>query len=256
MNTILSKLLCQQWCASADIQPFSTGVRVSLPLFGRDGDACALYVEPSIGGWRISDKGATLMRLSYEHDLASLLEGQRGKIFGQVVTESGAEFLDGEIFLHSTENQLAENLLAMGQALTRIEDIGMWTRLRIANTFYDDLFESLQGIAGADKVHRNWLLPNLSNAADYPIDAMIETGGRAPLFVFGVPSSDKAKLVTIILQHFNAAQITFDSLVVYQDIASISTKDQRRLVNAANDMIDSLSSREDLARKIKHRLVA
>lgn len=255
MNAALSSLLCQQWCASADIKAFGAGARVSLPMYGRDGDAYSLYLEPEIGGWSISDKGASLMRLSYEHDLDALLGGQRGKIFGQVVAESGAEYLDGEIVLHSTESDLATNLLEMGRTLTRIEDIGMWTRLRVSSTFYDDLYDQLKDIVGAEKVHQSWLIPELTNAGDYPIDAMIDTG-RAPLLVFGVPSSDKAKLVTIILQHLNATRIAFDSLVVYQDMGAIPSKDQRRLVNAANDMIDSIGSRDDLARKIKHRLAA
>ena len=224
-------------------------------MYGRDGDAYSLYLEPEIGGWIISDKGASLMRLSYEHDLDTLLGGQRGKVFSQVVAESGAEYLDGEIILRSTESDLAASLLKMNRTLTRIEDIGMWTRLRVTNTFYDDLNEQLKEIAGSEKVHQNWLIPDLPNAGDYPVDAMIETG-RAPLLVFGVPSSDKAKLVIIILQHLNATHIAFDSLVVYQDMGAIPSKDQRRLVNAANDMIDSIGSRDDLARKIKHRLAA
>ncbi|MDX8379203.1 MAG: hypothetical protein R8K48_04040, partial [Gallionella sp.] len=112
-----------------------------------------------------------------------------------------------------------------------------------------------KSLAGSNKVHRNWVIPELSNAGDYPVDAMIETG-RAPLFVFGVPSSDKAKLVTIILQHLNATNIAFDSLVIYQDMEFVPRGDQRRLVNVANDMIDSLDSRDDLARKIKLRLAA
>jgi hypothetical protein len=196
-----------------------------------------------------------MMRLSYEHDLDTLLDGQRKKVLEQVVRDGGAEFENGEVWLHSGETNLAEGLMRLEQTLSRIEDIGLWTRLRIANTFYDDLFTTLQGIAGADKVQRNWLIPSLANTGDYPIDAMITTA-RAPLFVFGVPNSDKARLVTIILQHFNAARINYESLIVYQDMENIPARDQRRLTNAANDMIDSLAANDDLSRKIKHRLTA
>lgn len=255
MNTALATLLCQQWCKHADIQACGEGVRVSLPSFARDGDTHAIYLEPTLGGWRLSDKGAALMRLSYEHDLDHLLDGQRGKILGQVIAESGAQLDDGEVWLHSSEADLAASLMLLEQALTRIEDLALWTRLRIASTFYDDLYASVQGIAGADKVQRNWLIPELANTADYPIDMMISTA-RAPLFVFGVPSSDKARLVTIILQHLNAAQINYESLIVYQDMGNIPARDQRRLTNAANDLIDSIGATADLTRKIKHRLVA
>lgn len=251
----IKELLCEQWCADAVVAEDSAGLRISLPVYESDGDAVTVWVTPELGGWRIADNATTFMRLSYEMDLDLLDSGQRAKVLETILRESGISDDGGNLTMTVPEDELTQSLLTFGQAIARIGDIRLWNRARVASTFYDDLSEVLNSIVGEADVIADYLVPELPDAADYPIDFYVR-GGSKPLYVFGIPSGDKAKLATIILQRLAATGHQFESLIVPSDITAIPQKDLRRLVNAANDMVDGLASRDALERKIHHRLLA
>lgn len=129
----------------------------------------------------------------------------------------------------------------------------MWSRTRVNTTFYEDLEHELRRIVGDERVRRNFIVEGVRDAQNYPVDFAIETGGL-PFYVFGVPSTDKAKLATIILQHLQQCGHRFESLVVPADIDLITKADHRRLINAANDMVTGLDATEPLERKVRLRL--
>ena len=100
-----------------------------------------------------------------------------------------------------------------------------------------------------EKIRPDYTLPNHADAESYPIDFRIE-GRRAPLFLFGVASRDKARLVTIILEHWLRAKIEFDSLLIFQDQQIIPRLDLARLSNVGGEQVASLDASEDFQRKI------
>lgn len=255
MPSAIKELLCEQWCADAVVGEDSAGTRISLPMYEADGDAVTVWITPSMGGWTISDNATTYMRLSYDMDLDLLDSGQRAKVLETVLRESGIADDGGNLTMRVAEDELAQSLLTFGQAIARIGDIRLWSRARVASTFYDDLAGELKRIAGDSNVKADYVVPDLQGAKDYPIDFYV-TGGAKPLYVFGIPSADKAKLATIILQRLAALGHQFESLIVPSDISAIPQKDLRRLLNAANDMVDGLAARDALERKILHRLAA
>jgi hypothetical protein len=67
-----------------------------------------------------------------------------------------------------------------------------------------------------------------------------------PLYLFGVPNRDKARLATIVLQQLNSANLDFNSMVVFQNATDIPHRDLNRLMSAANDMVASIYSSDDL----------
>jgi len=77
---------------------------------------------------------------------------------------------------------------------------------------------------------------------------------NTPLYLFGVPSRDKARLATIILQHLIAAGRDFNSMIVFQNMGDLPRADVSRLTNAANDQVDSLDAADDLRRKLLRRV--
>lgn len=251
----LKRLLCEQWCADAVVSEDAGGLRVSLPMYEADGDAVTVWISPGIGGWKICDNATTFMRLSYEMDLDLLDSGQRAKVLDAILSESGIHDEGGNLTLTAPEDELTQALLTFGQAIGRIGDIKLWNRARVASTFYDDLGNELKRIAGESNVFKDYVVPGIVGSSDYPIDFYIR-GGAQPLYVFGIPSADKAKLATIILQRLSALGHQFESLVVPSDLSAIPTKDFRRLLNAANEVVDGLAAREPLERKIRHRLTA
>jgi hypothetical protein len=245
--------LCATFCKDVAVQQRSAGIAVSLPIVGRDGDHLTAYVNEATGGWRISDMGATLMRLSYENDLAKLLSGSRNRLYKTVLKESGLDEDDGELYIEVPAAELTRGLFALGQGVTRIEDLGLWTRSRVESTFQDDLRGVVIEAAGTDRVIENYEVPGIPSAENYLVDFCVRTH-REPLYIFGVQNRDRARLATIILQHLNQHKQRFNSMIVYADIEEIPSVDQRRLMLSANDAIPSIVERETIIAKIGHRL--
>lgn len=247
--------LCSAFCRDVKVVENGDEVAVFLPIVGRDGDHLTAYVSLTTGGWRVSDKGATLMRLSYENDLSKLLVGARERLFNTVLQESGLQEDDGELFTEVPADALPIGLFALAQGAIRIEDLGLWTRTRIESSFTDDLRALIIEAAGAENVVEGYEVPDLPSAESYPIDFYVRTS-REPLYVFGVGSRDKARLATIILQHLAAHTQKFNSMVVYADIDEIPKPDTKRLMIAANDSVPSITERNGIKAKIAHRMAA
>lgn len=252
-TTELQHLLCEQWCADADMATDEGGIRISMPLTAADGDAITVWLTPDLGGWVVRDHGTTLMRLSYGTDLDLLAEGHRAKVVARILSEQGVQLDDGELSTRALEGSLGVAMMRMGQAMLRLADIRLWSKTRIAGTFYEDLERTLRRVAGNDRVHSRYTVPGIPDAGSYPVDFAV-LGGTHPLYVFGVPSTDKARLVTIMLQHLQHAQQRFDSMVVCSDLDALPRADRRRLINAANDIVTGADEIETIERKVRARL--
>jgi len=253
MNTELQELLCEQWCADVEIGEDSAGMRLSLPITEPDGDAITVWIKKIAGGWKLRDCGSTFMRLSYDMDVDLLADGQRARVLEKILAEHRLVLEDGEVVQEVKERNLGAALLGFGQAMSRIGDIKLWTKARVASTFYDDLRTTLTDIVGADRLLSDYIVPDIQDASTYPIDFAV-LGAPRPLYIFGVPTSEKAKLATIVLQRLQQEAHVFESLIIPSDIESIGKPDLRRLMNAANDLVDSSSSYQAISRKIRQRL--
>lgn len=226
-------------------------VLVSTPFTYPDGDRLSIYLNPlATGGYRLSDKGATLMRLSYEHDISKLSEGTRHKIFRQIVSEMGISDDDGDLHLEVPPANLATGIFQFGQALTRIHDLSFLSRVQVENTFYDDLRANLVSIVGSDAIVHDYVAPGVPNADEYTADFRV-AGGKKPVLIWGVPTQTKARLATIVMQHLQKHAFAFRSLIVYSDMASIPRADVSRLTAAANDQVPSLAEFDALRNKLK-----
>lgn len=251
----LQTVLCRALCAQAVVTSVRDGFwRVETPFKFPDGDAYTLYLQQvASGGLRISDAGSTLMHLSYENDVDKLREGTRGRLLQQVLAESDLEEDEGEFFVDSAVEDIGRSIFRFGQALTRIHDLTFLNRLRSESTFYDDLREILRTLVGAERLRESYVVPDVPRASEYPVDYFVE-GEGSPLYLFGVPNRDKARLATIILQHLIGAGRDFNSMIVFQNMAELPRADVSRLTNAANDQVDSLDAAEDLRRKLLRRV--
>jgi len=189
------------------------------------------------------------MHLSYENDLDKFREGTRRKLFDQLLAESGIREEEGKLVLDTTIEDLGRSILRYGQAITRIYDLTFLNRARVASTFYEDLKELLYNIVDNSKITPNFILPDQPNAQDYSIDYRIE-GKRGHLFLLGIASRDKARLATIVLEHWLRYSVEFDSLLVFQDQQEVPRGDLARLSNAGGEMVASLDAVDDFKRKL------
>lgn len=158
----------------------------------------------------------------------------------------------GEIYLDAPPNELSTAIFRFSQTLTNINDLTFLNRARAESTFYEDLAELLNQVIEPEKIQRDYMYPDMQNAADYPIDYRIE-GKIDPLFLFGIPNRDKARLVTIVLERLLRAEAQFDSVLIFADQGAIPRQDLARLSNAGGEMIASLDAQDDLRRKVVRR---
>jgi len=249
----VKQLLCNSFCRDIGFKETRNGAIVSLPIFDMDGDAFSIYLSEITGGWRLSDGASTVMRLSYENDLDTLLKGSRFDLFNNYVVEAGAEYDDGEFTMQIPADQLVMGLFEFTRLLNRISDLALLKQHRVVSTFKDQLREALFSLLPSDQIHENYRVPGLPNADDYVIDYMVEA--ETPLFLFGASNKDSVRLSIITMQYLEKHDINFNSLVILEDSSKLPTQDLNRLMIAANDIIPNLHEMQAIEKKIKHRLV-
>ena len=256
LNTeALRDLLCARLCEDVGVIARPDGELMLRTHFTfPDGDGYPFHLaEAPSGGLRLSDHGHTLMHISYEHDIDALLTGTRGMLLDRIVGESGLSYEEGVFAVETSAEQLPEAIFNFGQALTRIYDLTLFSRSNVGSTFYDDLADYLMDFVDSSKLEKDYL-PQVLNAVAYPVDYRIEGKSGIPLFLYGVPNRDKARLTTIMLGHFHRQQLDFESIIVFENQAEIPRADLARLSDVCGDMISSLESITDLSRKLLRRV--
>jgi hypothetical protein len=246
--------LCKQFCADVKLHRRTDDkVMLETPFSFPDGDQYALYLEETrTGGIRLSDGGSTLIQLSYENDTDKLFEGARSTLFEQIIGEQGVQFDNdsGQFFLETNIQDLSRAAFQLGQAMTRVHDLSFLNRSRVASTFYDDLKEHLCDLLPRENVKQNYIVSGLPNSDHYPVDFCFEGKAGAPVFLFGIPNRDKARLATICLQYFLQNKVDFESVLVFQNQEEIPRGDLSRLSNVGGEQISSLNAEDDFRRKI------
>ena len=252
----LRKLLCERLCEEVRVEQRPDGAPMLRTHFRfPDGDSFPIRLsEAPAGGLRLSDRGHTLMHLSYEHDVDKFLDGIRGMLLERIVGESGLQRDGGVFFLDTAPERLPEAIFNFGQALTRVYDLTLLSRSNVGSTFYDDLADLLARLVDESKLERDYEPEGAPNARNYPVDYRIEGKGGVPVFLYGVPNRDKARLTTIMLSHFRLHAILFESILVFEDQAEIPRRDLARLSDVGGEMVASLEAGEDLARKVNMRM--
>jgi len=255
----LRTLLCERLCEEVRVDRRPDGALMLRTHFEfPDGDRFPIHVsESASGGLRLSDRGHTLMHISYEHDVDSFLDGTRGMILERIMGETGLRW-DGDrgvLCLDTAPERLPAAIFAFGQALTRVYDLTLLSRSNVGSTFYDDLADLLFSYVDEARIERDFR-PDAPNADAYPVDYRIEGKNDVPLFLYGVPNRDKARLTTIMLSHFHRHDLRFESILVFEDQAAIPRADLARLSDVGGDMISSLASHEDFNRKLLQRVAA
>jgi hypothetical protein len=253
----IESILCTNLCAEVRVRKKSESLlQIETPFFFSDGDPYQIYIQERPGGLiRLSDMGHTLMHLSYDNDIDKFRAGTRGKILELIKAETQLDEEDGAFFIEAPIDKLGLSIFRLGQGLTKINDLTFLNRARAESTFYEDFQEQLFRIAGEEKVTKDYFYPDIESPKDYPIDYKMD-GKNGPLFLFGIPNRDKARLTTIIIERLLRANAEFDSLLIFADQGSIPKGDMSRLMNAGGEMIASLDAEADFTRKLLRKLVA
>lgn len=250
----LENKLCSLLCAEIKLHTKNADlIAIETPFSFPDGDPYQIYLKEMPGGiMRLTDMGHTLMHLSYDNDIETFREGTRSKLLEQIKSDTSLEEDNGEFYVDTNINNIGADIFKISHALIKINDLTFLNRFRVESTFYEDLRHDIIDIIGEDNLHEDYIYTSMNNAEDYPIDFMIK-GKQDPLFLFGVPNKDKARLTTIILERLLRSNANFDSLIIFAEQESIPKRDLARLSNVGGEMIASLDAKDDLKRKIMRR---
>lgn len=251
----LKETLCTSLCKEVNLYPrLDERVIVDTPFKFPDGDSLLILAEPaSGGGLRLTDCGHTLMHLSYSMDIDDIAKpGNRNDIFRRIIEDHGLVFDNGQIYVDVPADDIGRAIFRLGQALSQIFDITFLSRAKVSSTFYDDLDRAVHKVAPDAKIQKNYIVENQENAQDYPIDYRLDyPQGGLPLFLFGIPSNEKAKLATLVIQHWRTLGLEFASFIVFQNQERIGRSDVARLTNVGDESISSLGAIPDMRRKLE-----
>ncbi len=248
----LEAVLCDRLCTTVRLHKRDDGVlMLDTPFTFPDGDHFPMYLSESrTGGIVLSDRGHILMHISYEHDIDTLYDGVRASLREQIVLEHGIREDNGVFLVESSPDQLANSIFGFGQALTKIYDLTFLSRDRVVSTFYEDMKSVLFGIVGEEKIEVDYVPLDVPNANNYPVDYRLAGRDGSSVFIYGVPNRDKARLTTITLSHFLLNNLSFESIIVFENQQEIPRLDVARLTNVAGTAVASLEAESDLRRKI------
>lgn len=249
---LLEKTLCERLCAKVTVHKRDDStLMLDTPFTFPDGDQYPIYLtETRAGGVVLSDQGHTLMHISYEHDVDAFLEGTRAALLEQVVREAGMRERAGVFSVEVAPEQLAEAVFQFGQALTKVYDLTFLSRAHVASTFYEDLKATLFSMIDAEDIEADYAPPD-TDRNSYRVDYRLWGRRERPVFLYGVPNRDKARLTTIMLSHFLLHKLSFESVIVFEDQQEIPRFDLARLTNVADTAVASLAAQDDLQRKLR-----
>lgn len=251
----LKDSLCTSLCQEVRLYPrMDNRIVVDTPFRFPDGDSLLILAEPvSTGGLRLTDCGHTLMHLSYSMDVDDIAKpGNRNELFQRIIEDHGLSFVDGQIYVDVATDDIGRAVFRLSQALSQIFDINFLSRNRVSSTFYEDLDRAVHKVAPEAQIQKNYVVKDKENAEDYPIDYRLDfPGGNLPLFLFGIPSNEKAKLATLVIQHWRTQGLKFTSFIVFQDQLRIGRADVARLTNVGDESISSLGAIADMKRKLE-----
>jgi hypothetical protein len=123
----------------------------------------------------------------------------------------------------------------------------------ISNQFYNKLDLILMGLFPDLQFKKNYMFKLTDSLSYFQIDYYVE-GKHAPLYIFGIPNKDKARLTNIVLERLLRAKVNFDSLLIFADQTTMTRSDLARLSNTGGEMIASLDAVEDFSRKLLRKV--
>ena len=237
---------------------------LSMPFKFPDGDQYSIYINELENGLiRISDCANTIMRLSYDTpDVEKYFNGNRGQLMDQILKEYKIIQEDGNFYIDVAIKEFAQGIFRLTHALSQIYDLSYLDRDRVRSTFYEDLERMLNDIIKdkAIEKYNDYKAPDLAHAENYIIDYALTKPNTAiePLFLFGVPSIDKAKLVTITLHYFWRNKYKMRSLIIFENQEQIGNKHLIRLMdsNIGGSQVSSIELREPIQNNIERHFDA
>ena len=212
--------------------------QVIMPFEHPDTDLVEVYAKITDDSniIQLTDMGVTLMRLSYTVDITN---NSTKKYLKSIIKDQSLTETAGEIAYFVNKNELEKEIGYFIQGLSKVLSIASLTRTVKESIFLDLLSDFIIAEAQKYKPIKNFV-PIVKND-DYMVNYKFGfPDTKRPIFLFGVNNSNNAKEALSSILYFMNENISFKSTIVYEDIASMGAKDQRRLMDIADKQFSSI----------------
>ena len=206
------------------------------PFYHEDGDMYDIFIEdtPADHPVRLTDKGLTLMRLSYSYEIDT---PNKERIFHQILREHGVQNDDGELFIVTSHDRTYQTIMRFTRAITAITNMALYRREVVRSLFYEMFAEFVRsGLTQFEPVGP--YLP-LADRDDLEVNFMIPSRHK-PIFLFGSKDDSKAKLIAISCLEFLRNDVSFRSVVVHENFESLTSRDRKIITNVVDKQFTDL----------------
>lgn len=232
----------------AEVRLISEGIdryRIFSPFTFPDGDHLSIVLRRDSVGWILSDEGHTLMHLSYRMDISDVMQGNRGEIINNILSQYFITEREGELIHVVPGDQYGDALFQMVQGLIRISDISFLSREFVRSTFKEDVIgyiESIQVTSG--RLIRNWYDNAHDPVGQYKADAFIPTK-HEPIVLFVLQNDDRVRDATINLLQYEKWGLGVHSIAIFENLETINRKALAKFTDVCGKMFSSYDGNKD-----------
>ncbi|MRG98110.1 DUF1828 domain-containing protein [Polyangium spumosum] len=145
MNIEPCRLVAEQLGALFVCTPHDAYIRMRTPLLYPDGDVIDIFVRPQGNRMLVTDLGESLRWLRTQTASASRRSPKQQTMIQDVCQTHGIELFKGMLVLRDVEpTRLAEAVLRLGQAASRVGDLWFTMRTRTAQSVTDEVEDLLR----------------------------------------------------------------------------------------------------------------
>lgn len=222
------------------------------PFMFDDGDHLVVLLKSKDGKWLFTDEGHTFMHVSY--DDIDIDKGTRKKIIDNVLSGYGIQNQEGELIAEIYNSQFGDALYSYLQGLIKITDISYLTRERVRSTFMEDLKAFIEEKVPSDRLIFDYYDKQHDPDAKYMVDCRIN-GMKRPLLLFGIPTDDKCRDVTITCLQFEKFNVPFRSMAIFEDQETVNRKVLARFSDICDKQFSTLATNKDRISKYLHEIM-
>jgi len=216
-------------------------LQVYVPIYREDGDMYDIFIEKSQqnGLIKICDHGLNLMRLSYDYEIDT---DKKEEVFHKILNQNQLIEDEGNIYIETDSENLYSAFMQYIQGVSKISSMQYFKKEVIRDMFYENL---------KDYIHETYEKYNVQDKyypieekTEYEVDYLFDVKPY-PVYVFAIKENIKAKNVAISCRQFLLENLNFKSVVVYENMESISKLDIKRVTSAVDKQFPSLQDFKD-----------